>query len=211
LQGLADCGSSSSTPASEIFINIYNMEYIKIIGVVCTILGTILIYFSDSIQLKTDRIFKDKVSEYVENQKKINAPIIEVLRIEGVLPKLFLIVKNVGDEKAYNVSLVYSERSSPSSFVANPISLAREIPRGVEYILPMNIFSGIDMILKQPNSEPGFKEKLITYMEEYKKGTKSLIPRFNIEYHDKENNKSVSDTYYFIIDGNQIRGLNKED
>ncbi len=166
-------------------------------------------FYGDSIQAKTDSLFKKNVSNFINKQVIEDIPVIEVLRTEGSLPNLYLVIKNVGTRKAYNVQLLFSDKSTPSAFVANPISVANEVPKTVEYKLPMNLFQGIEMLLKVSNNDEDYKKNLITYMEKYNKGEGVLIPRFNIKYSDG-NEEFISDVYHLVINQNKILYFGKE-
>lgn len=110
-----------------------------------------------------------------------------------------LLVKNIGERVATKVMMVYSKESSPSAFSANIISSAQEIYGGVEYRFKLNLFSGIDMLKKLPNSEEGYKEKLDEAIKKFDSGERCMIPKFNIKYFDGEI-EITSNLYGFIVE-----------
>ena len=178
------------------------MNAFQIAGGVVSILGTILMFYGSYIQGHSDQKFQGTVEEFVKDQKATDVPELVCLSVEGKESDFRVKVKNVGKKSATKVKIVFRDDSTPSAFSANLIAGANEIPAGVEYEFPLNIFSGINMLMKVPNSKPDFKKSLKDSLDKFKSGQMAFIPRFHIEYFFGEQ-KLTSEAYYLVLDQKQ--------
>lgn len=175
------------------------MNYLQIIGFALITIGTIISFVGSYQQSTKDDYFKSNVTEYVEKKKEEQIPILKILRVTGInSDSCKLVVKNIGTTTAYKPTLVFSEKSFPNAFTANGMYSTEEIPQGVEYTFTINLFEGISLLAKLPNDDQKYKEDLLMNIEEFKKGKKSFIPRFYLEYYFN-NEKITSETYMLIV------------
>lgn len=175
-----------------------------------TVFGTIFMLFGDHIQSKLDQIFQNNLEAYVADQKVLDAPNLVVLGIksegDGII---WLKVKNNGKNTASNVKVIFTEDSVPSAFVSNLIAGAQEIPGSVDYVFPLHLFSGINLILKTPNSDSVYVNSLREVLRKYEVGEVALIPRFHLEYFDGQK-KLTSPGYFLVINKNHQIYLGKD-
>ncbi len=175
------------------------MNYYQLIGSILSILGAILILIGGYKQAVSDGKFQSTVVGQVLEQQKINAPRIVALQVTGQYPEnLIVIVKNTGNKPAKDVKLIFSDESVPSAFASNVISGLREIPNGTEVKMPLNIFSGINMMLRLQNEDPEYVPKLKKIIDQYNNEQGILIPKFHFEFYS-ENKKCESETYYLVM------------
>ena len=149
--------------------------------------------------LREAQEFQGRLEHFVHEQRESERPELVALTVTSSKDHYILTVKNVGNRPARKVKVIFTDDSTPSAFSANLISGAGEIPKGVEYTLPLILFSGINMLMKLPNSEPGYKEALKVSMEKFNSGQMAFIPRFHLEYYFGEQ-KLSSPTYYLLLD-----------
>lgn len=182
----------------------------QIAGGLMSVLGTILMLFGTHIQAKVDQIFQSKVEGYVADQKVFDAPNLAVLEIKtqgnGIAS---LKVRNIGKRPASNVKVIFTEDSVPSAFVSNLIPGAQEIPGSVDYVFPLHLFSGINLILKTPNSEAVYVNSLREVVRKYDDNEAVLIPRFFLEYFDGQK-KIITPTYFLVLDKKHSIYLGKD-
>lgn len=177
------------------------MNSAQIIGFILITIGTVVSFIGSYQKNRQDNLFKKNVSTYVEKQENLNTPMLKVIRVLNARNTISskIIVKNIGKESALDVRLLYDTNSYPSAFTANPITQLREITPGEEVEIPLNLFSGIEMLEKIPNSDTKFKELLIEDMNNFKEGKKAFIPKFHLEFfHNKKSMKS--EQYYFLVE-----------
>lgn len=118
-------------------------------------------------------------------------------------------VKNNGKKPASNVKVIFTEDSVPSAFVSNLIPGAQEIPGSVDYVFPLHLFSGINLILKTSNSDSEHVASLREVLRKYEAGEVALIPRFYLEYFDGPK-KVISPTYFLVINKNHLVSFGKD-
>ncbi len=172
----------------------------QICGGVISVLGTVLMLFGAHIQAKVDQIFQSKVEGYVADQKVFDAPNLIVLGINNQADGTTLLkVKNIGKRPAFKVKVIFTEDSVPNAFVSNLISGTQEIPGSVDYAFSLNIFSGINLMLKTPNLDPVYADSLREAIRKYEANEAILIPRFYLEYFDGQE-RIISPTYSLVID-----------
>jgi hypothetical protein len=169
------------------------------VATIFLIVTVILQAVAANISGKGENMFQDEVKEYVRDQKKADVPELAGLRVEKKGSGLVLTVKNIGKRTAEKVKIIFRDDSTPSAFKANLIPGAKEIPAGVEYYFNLNIFSGIELLMKLPNSEPGYKENLQNTLIQFEAGKLAFIPRFHIEYYYGEQ-KFTSRVYYLVLE-----------
>ncbi len=181
------------------------MNKLQILGFILITIGTIVSFIGSYNQSKKDNIFQDNLTEFVDKQISLDVPVLKVLRADN---SNSIVVKNVGYKSAEKVKLIYSENSYPSAFKANAISVIEEIPQGVEVKIPLNLFSGINILTKVPNQDVEYQNKLIKELEDFKTGNKAFIPKFYLEYNFK-NKEYLSDEYQIIVTNKGILHLSK--
>lgn len=182
----------------------------QIVGGVISVLGTVFMLFGQHIQAKVDQIFQSKVEDYVADQKSFDAPNLAVLGINNHADGTALLkVKNIGKRPASDVKLIFTEDSVPSAFVSNLIPGAKEIPGSVDYVFTLHLFSGINLILKTPNSDNVYVTSLREVLRKYEVGEVALIPRFHLEYFDGQK-KLTSPGYFLVINKNHQIYLGKD-
>lgn len=167
-----------------------------LLGVVFTFIGQ-FVYDISTYSAEEKHI--DSVKKFVKEQEEVNVPNIVGLRIIGKSPDFKFVIKNIGKKPATKVKLIFADNSTPNIFSNNYISVASEIPNGVEYTLPLNLFSGVKMLMKLPNYDKG---KLQELLEKFNSGRMVFIPRFYVEYYF-DDKKFISDHYYLVIDNNK--------
>lgn len=174
----------------------------QIYGGIISIIGTGLMFWGSYIQAKIDQSFQNQVGGYVTEQKVFDAPNLAVLEINTLgNGTTSLKVRNIGKRPASDVKLIFTEDSVPSAFVSNLIPGAKEIPGSVDYVFPLHLFSGINLILKTPNSDLGYVDSLREVVRKYEIGEVALIPRFHLEYFDGQE-KLTSPSYFLVINKN---------
>ena len=92
---------------------------------------------------------------------------------------------------------MFDENSYPNAFSANLITQLRQITPGEEVTISLNIFSGIKMLEKLPNSDQKYKEQLLEDLKNFKNGNKAFIPKFHLEYY--HNSELIKSDQYFLI------------
>lgn len=180
------------------------MNLFQIIGFVLITIGTIISFYGSYQQSKKDDNFQNNVSNYVSDRKSENIPNIKALKILNSknYNSAKIVLKNIGYYSASNVSLIYDDNSLPSAFSSNIITQLREINPGEEVEVNLNLFSGINLLVRLPNSDENYKNTLLNDLKSFENGSKVFIPKFHIEYfHDKKPIKS--DQYYFIVEYNK--------
>lgn len=170
------------------------MNNLQITGFILITIGTIISFIGSYNQSKKDNIFQNNLTEFVDKQSSLDVPNLKILRVDQ---SNYILVKNIGNKKAEKVKLIYSDNSYPTAFKTNAISVLDEIPQSVEVKIPLNLFSGINILCKVPNDDTEFKNKLTNEIEEFKKGNKAFIPKFYLEY--SFNNKEFTSEEYQII------------
>ncbi len=180
------------------------MNMWQIVGGVVSILGTVVMFQGSYLQAQDDKVFQEVVENYVEKQDSEDAPELVVLKVDKKDADYLLTVQNVGRKPASSVKVIFSEKSTPSAFAANLISGAREIPQNTKYTFPLNLFTGVNQLVKLPNSEYGYKEELNASLRKFNDGEMAFIPRFYIEYYH-EKKLLTSPMYYLVLE--KRRGL----
>ena len=94
--------------------------------------------------------------------------------------------------------MIFTEDSVRSAFVSNLIPGSKEILGSVDYVFPLHLFSGINLILETQNSDSEHVTSLREIMRKYELGEVALIPRFYLEYFDGDK-RVISLTYFLII------------
>lgn len=176
----------------------------QIFGGVVSILGTILMLYGSYQQAHGDKEFQDKVGNYLGKQQAEDAPVLVALTVDAKDSDYLLTVQNIGRKSATKVKVIFSKKSSPSAFSANLISGAEEIPHDTKYTFSLNLFTGMGLITKLPNSEPGYKKELDALLQKFHAGEMVFTPRFYIEYYHGE--KKLTSPMYFLVLEKQ-RGL----
>jgi hypothetical protein len=176
----------------------------QIVGGIVSILGTILMLYGSYQQAQGDKKFQDTVGSFVEKHETADAPELVALTVEKKGADYLLIVQNIGRKPATKVKVIFSKESTPSVFSSNLISGAQEIPQNTKFTFPLNLFTGLNLVMKLPNSKPGYKEELETSLRKFNAGEMAFIPRFHIEYHDGE--KLITSPEYYLVLEKQ-RGL----
>lgn len=186
------------------------MNTYQIIGSSLSLFATIFIFLGSYQQVASDANFKKGVNKYVEEQNQSNIPNLVATKILGSNPNYKLVIKNNGKQSASKVKLIYSVRSTPRVFANNMVSEILEIPNDTETELPLNLFSGIEMMMLLPNDDKDYKNDLISTWNKFKTGQIGLIPRFYLEYY-YENKRMFSDNYFLVVDSkNGIVNWGKE-
>lgn len=180
----------------------------QIIGGILSLISAACVLYGTYIQGKSDGEHQAKVRSYINEEEKENLPSIKALRIEGNVLNAQLIVRNTGNRDASQVKLLYSEKSTPKYFGMNLISGLEEIPRGTEFKMPMNLFSGIEMAIRLPNSEEGFQSEAAEELRKLQNGEKVFIARFYLEYYYNDERYESSE-YMAVIQGSQISHFSK--
>lgn len=157
-----------------------------------------------------DQKFKGTVESYVTDQKKSDVPELVVLDVKGSKSGYTLRVKNIGEQPATKVKVIFTDDSTPNAFAANLIAGTREIPDDTEYTFPLNLFSGINLLMKLPNSEEGYKEALQESLEKFNSGMMAFIPRFHLEYYFGDR-KITSSQYFLVVEKKGIVYFGKEE
>lgn len=171
----------------------------QIAGTIISVIGTILMAYGAHVQSQSDGAFQTKVGDYVANQQAEEVPEVVALSIKGQANDYLLEVQNIGRRSATKVKLIFSEKSTPNIFAGNLISGANEIPQSTKYTLPLNLFSGVNLLSRVPNSDPEFKAQMTATLKKFKDGEMALIPRFYIEYYHGEK-RLESPTYFMVLD-----------
>jgi hypothetical protein len=177
------------------------MNTAQIIGFVLITIGTIVSFVGSYQQSKQDNQFQNNVSNYVSKQESTSIPVLKVIRVINAreINSSKIVVKNIGKESANKVSLMFDENSYPNAFSANLITQLREITPGEEVTISLNLFSGIKMLEKLPNSDLKYKEQLLEDLKNFKNGDKAFIPKFHLEFfHNKELMKS--EQYFLLVE-----------
>lgn len=179
------------------------MNGLQIAGFIIITVGTFISFWGSYKQSQDDSAFQNNLSDYVDNQNKLNLPELKALKIIGTNPDNYkVIIKNFGNRNAENVKIIFDKSSIPNAFSANMITGFQEIPKGVELEAPMNLFSGIKMLIKLPNDDKKYKDALLSLWDQYNSGKKTFIPRFHIEFYF-EGKKYESEKYYIMINKNE--------
>lgn len=168
-------------------------------GGIVSMLGTVLMFYGSYQQAQEDKDFQNTIGNYVEKQQSEDAPDIVALTVEKKGADYFLVVQNVGRKPAAKVKLIFSEKSTPGIFAGNLISGAQEIPQNTKYTLPLNLFTGVNLVMKATNSVPEYKGELEASLRKFNAGEMAFIPRFYIEYYHGEK-KMTSPMYYLVLE-----------
>lgn len=187
------------------------MNYWQIAGAIVSIVGTAMMFYGSYIQAQGDKEFQDSVSGFVQRQQAEDAPEVVALALERRDGVDYLSIKNIGRKPASRVMLRYLESSAPKFFMANSLPGAREIPQSTNFLFPLNLFSGLDLLMKTENSDPNYKNELSSTLDKFKAGEIAFIPRFYIEYYHGEK-RLVSPNYYLVINAQGSKpSLGKEE
>ena len=183
------------------------MNNLQITGFVLITIGTIISFIGSNNQSKKDDQFQNNLTKFVYKQSSLDVPNLKILRIDN--PN-FIVVKNIGNKIAKKVKLIYSENSYPIAFKANAISVINEIPQSVEVKIPLNLFSGINNLSKVPNNDTEYTKKFTDDLEEFRKGNKTFIPKFHLEY-SFDNKEFITEEYQIILTNKGIIYFGKSD
>ena len=169
----------------------------QVVGGIVSILGTVLMFYGSYLQAQGDKKFQDTVGSFVDKHEAEDAPELVALAVEKKDADYLLTVQNVGRKPATKVKVLFSEKSTPSVFSSNLISGAQEVPQNTKFVFPLNLFTGLNLVMKLPNSTPGYKEGLETSLRKFNAGEMAFIPRFHIEYYHGE--KLITTPMYHLI------------
>lgn len=169
----------------------------QIVGGFVSILGTILMFYGSYQQGRGDKEFQNTVGGFVEKHQIEDAPEIVALNVEKKDNDYFLTVQNIGRKPATNIKVLFLEESTPDIFSNNLISGAQEIPQNTKFTFRLNIFTGINMVLKLPNSDPGYREDVKKALLKFNAGEMVFIPRFHIEYYHGQ--KRITTPKHYLV------------
>jgi hypothetical protein len=169
----------------------------QIVGGIVSILGTVLMFYGSYQQAQGDKKFQDTVGSFVDKREAEDAPQLVALAVEKKDADYLVTVQNVGLKPATKVKVIFSGESTPSVFASNLISGVQEIPQNTKFTLPLNLFTGVNLVMKLPNSAPGYKEDLEASLRKFNAGEMAFIPRFYIEYYHGE--KLITSPRYYLV------------
>jgi hypothetical protein len=191
------------------------MHYLTITGAIIVLVGTAIGLVGSYIEAKdsekSDIEKTNIISDLREQFTTFYKPDIQIVGLESSKNDIVVVVKNCGTKPATKLKLIFTDDSYPDAFAANIISGCAELVQSSEYRLGANLFTGINTLLKLPNSEPDYVKKLENDVSMFESGKKSFIPRFYIEYYF-ENKKMQTEKYMMLIskhEGVQYFGKDK--
>lgn len=186
------------------------MHWLQILGWILLLIGTGLSFWGSIIQWKENQVLQDKQSKFIIQQEKINNAKIEINNIKKISGNLFsLELKNIWDNPASEVELIFTNKGFPKYFSSNPITVIDEIPRLTEKEIKFDIFAWINLLLSLPNNDDNkkIKDELKNIFKEFNEWNKVFIAVFYIKYKSNWEEKKTDEYYLSISKNNQFNSF----